>query len=336
MYFIVNSAVFTYLFMLLACPSSMNKTALSIQLKALHTFEAMQAEHLCFVPQSNIWMAAGMHTLYCIDGISLKDTQYIKGNLPIIKLCYLSQDPQYIQVVPHRYHIESQQLSLFEGFPPKLHNEIIDVSDAFFCTGYVQNGDMRYAAIQWRPSRRDSGNMSKERELYHYNTQTGDFGIINTQGKKISQLYLYNQQLVGTGEDICIWNTDNYELTTRYTPSQGNVNALAYDSTRQLLVSASVPSQVCLFDLKKNTIQQIFDTEQGIIHAIAIHPTQPIIFTGGEDKTIKCWDYEGNLLKNISFKSTVNDIAINAEGNQIAACGTLPDKTVLYALKVVQ
>jgi hypothetical protein len=306
-----------------------------IQFKKLHTFKEIQADYLCFVPQSNTWIAANKHTLYCIDDTNLQDTQYFQGNLPICGLAYNAQNPQYIQANPHQYDMGNGQLSLFTGFPAQLKEEIITISDNYYCMGYANNGNKHYAAIQWRPSRNSrNSELSKTHELYYFDAASGNFHTIDTQNNGIRQLYHFEHLLIGTNTDVCIWDISNNTLKTCYTPAPTNVNALVYDPKQTLIISASASGEVALFDLASNTLKKTFHTDQITLNALAIHPKLPIIFTGGEDQNIQCWDYEGNLLKTIAFKSTVKTIAINPEGNRIAVSGTLPDQVILYQLNV--
>ncbi len=309
---------------------AMNRPNSTINIKLLHTFDELAADYACFVPDGTLLIAANSHTIYSIGDKRVRDTQYVSsGGFSIVQLSPIPNNPNYLAASPHQYEIAPEKLIEFRGFPATLNDEILHISEAYLCTGHVCMGNACYTAIQWRPSRKGD-TPEKAAALYRYQPQTGDYESLDTEGHRIKHLYTLSNYLAGLSDVVCIWQADSLKPIAIYESSAFNINAIAYDYSQHLAISADADGNICLYDILERRIIRQFNTQQGILRALALHPNLPIIFAGGQSGHLTAWDYEGNLLFSLNIKSTITALTFNSQGNKLAVCGTLPDKIALY------
>jgi COMPASS component SWD3 len=61
------------------------------------------------------------------------------------------------------------------------------------------------------------------------------------------------------------------------------------------VASGSEDGSIWLWDVStKNVLQRIDAAHEGVILGLDTHPTEPLIVTGGVDKTVRVWRYSGS------------------------------------------
>jgi COMPASS component SWD3 len=104
--------------------------------------------------------------------------------------------------------------------------------------------------------------------------------------------------------DSCIrlWNYVDGRAVKTY---QGHVNAKfsiggafgTYGTPEYpfaFIASGSEDGSVWLWDVgTKNVLQKIEGAHQGVVLGVDTHPTEPLIVSGGADRTVRVWRYDG-------------------------------------------
>lgn len=307
----------------------------SVQYQLLNTIDNISANYLFFIPKSNVLIGADSHVVHCIEDEQLSSTLYIDHILPINGIAW-HENSNIIDIYPHQYQWQTALITPYKGFPAALQSEIARHSDAYFCNAYVANDKNCYAAIEWRPSRR-GGTPNKKIGLYAFEANNDAFfkELPLPNNTYINRLMLIGKNdLLSIGSSLCLYNlADDTQAPQCISPFKGYAKSAAVYNDNTLIVMG-LPSNICVVN-KQLAVQQQFDTRQNVINTMAVHPQYPLIFTGGDDGTVKCWTFEGKLITQINTQIPVHTIAINSQGNRIAFYHNLPEPQIaIYELKV--
>jgi dipeptidyl aminopeptidase/acylaminoacyl peptidase len=116
----------------------------------------------------------------------------------------------------------------------------------------------------------------------------------------------------------------NHKLTAR---------ALAFNAEEDRLAVMTADGSVWLWDLTARRLLVSFPAHQGDGYAIAIHPRQPIIATGGQDGKLQLWSFAGNSLHTETLGGWVRAVAFDSTGTRLGAVSRdRPPRLVIYAL----
>src|SRR5262245_18429326 len=70
--------------------------------------------------------------------------------------------------------------------------------------------------------------------------------------------------------------------------------------------------------LRDDRVAQTFSGHQGIVTAVAFHPTEAAVATASGDETVRLWDEKtGRQLHAISHPAKVADVAFNPDGRRL-------------------
>jgi WD40 repeat protein len=93
---------------------------------------------------------------------------------------------------------------------------------------------------------------------------------------------------------IGIWDWGSGQLRDhqRLTGNGGAITAIAISPDAQTLFSAATDQTIRIWHLPSGQLQQIYHLEQTIVHSLAVHPTQPIIWSGDRQARLSTWNYQ--------------------------------------------
>jgi COMPASS component SWD3 len=126
--------------------------------------------------------------------------------------------------------------------------------------------------------------------------------------------------------DSCIrlWNYVDGRAVKTY---QGHVNAKfsiggafgAYGTPEYpfaFIASGSEDGSVWLWDVgTKNVLQKIEGAHQGVVLGVDTHPTEPLMVSGGADRTVRVWRYDGTAKSAESAILTQEDQELQESGD---------------------
>lgn len=96
---------------------------------------------------------------------------------------------------------------------------------------------------------------------------------------------------------------------------------LAWTSDGQSIVAASADGPVSVFNVADGAVAHVLPGDEDGTNAIAVHPTQPLLASGGQDGAVKFWDLvAGQAIASISMEAGwVDHLAWSADGQTLAA-----------------
>lgn len=91
---------------------------------------------------------------------------------------------------------------------------------------------------------------------------------------------------------ICIWHTGDGSLVRSFEASDLPVRAAKFVARKQWVVSGADDAHVRVHNYNTLAKERAFEAHADYIRAVAVHPTQPLLLTAGDDMLIKAWDWE--------------------------------------------
>lgn len=109
--------------------------------------------------------------------------------------------------------------------------------------------------------------------------------------------------------------------------------ALAFNAAGEILGVITADGRVSLWDLTSSHLLAAFPAHRGGGDAIAFHPRQPIVATGGQDGTLQLWSLDGGSLRTEALGGWVRAVAFDPTGARLGAVvRDRPPRLVLYAV----
>jgi COMPASS component SWD3 len=110
---------------------------------------------------------------------------------------------------------------------------------------------------------------------------------------RVTQLTQTGQTLISGSADgtIGLWDLGSGELQKRLTGHRGPITAIVISPDGQTIVSAALDQTIRIWQRDTGKIQRIYQFKSNI-HSLAIHPTQPIFWSGDRQARLSSWDYQ--------------------------------------------
>jgi WD40 repeat protein len=110
---------------------------------------------------------------------------------------------------------------------------------------------------------------------------------------RITQLAIQDQTLISGSADgtIGLWDLGSGQLQTRLTGHRGPISAIAISPEGDTIVSAALDRTIRIWQRPTGKIQRIYQLTSHI-HSLAIHPTQPIFWSGDHQARLSIWNYQ--------------------------------------------
>uniref|UniRef100_A0A8C2SY78 Dmx like 1 n=1 Tax=Coturnix japonica TaxID=93934 RepID=A0A8C2SY78_COTJA len=181
-----------------------------------------------------------------------------------------------------------------------------------------------------------------------HNKTANDFVFIS------SSSLIATAGLSSDNRNICLWDTlvsPTNSLVHAFVCHDSGATVLAYAPKHQLLISGGRKGFTCIIDLRQKQQQQLLQSHDSQVKAIAVDPTEEFFVTGSAEGNIKVWSLSTfNLLHTFinehSRQSLFRNIGTGVmqietgPANHIFSCGAdgtvkmriLPDRFMVYFL----
>jgi WD40 repeat protein len=105
-------------------------------------------------------------------------------------------------------------------------------------------------------------------------------------------------------------------------PSESGVDSIAFSPTGEYLAVGRLDGTVELRDGQTGSLHTATKDHRGAVHVVRFHPTEPIIVSGGGDRTVWQWDTQRrNSRKLGEHEDYVSSIAVSPNGRRIVSGG---------------
>jgi COMPASS component SWD3 len=111
--------------------------------------------------------------------------------------------------------------------------------------------------------------------------------------KRVTQLTLSDRTLISGSADgtIGLWDLDSGQLQTRLIGHRGPITAIVISLDDQTIISAALDQTIRIWHRPTGKIQRIYQLESHV-HSLAIHPIQPIFWSGDRQARLSSWNYQ--------------------------------------------
>jgi WD40 repeat protein len=109
--------------------------------------------------------------------------------------------------------------------------------------------------------------------------------------------------------------------------------AVAFHAAGDRVAVITADGDVTVWGLPAGGKLASFHAHDGDGYALAFHPTQPVIATGGQDGKLRLWSLTGTPLYEELLGGWVQAVAFAPSGDRLAAVTrTMPPHLMIYAL----
>jgi WD40 repeat protein len=110
---------------------------------------------------------------------------------------------------------------------------------------------------------------------------------------RVTQVAIHRQTLISGSADctIGVWDLDSGQLRDRLTGHRGPITAIVLSPDGQTLISAALDQTIRTWNTATGKLQQIYQLNCNI-HSLAVHPTQPIVWSGDRQARLSSWNYQ--------------------------------------------
>lgn len=109
--------------------------------------------------------------------------------------------------------------------------------------------------------------------------------------------------------------------------------ALAFNAAGDRLGVITADGEVSIWDPVAGKLIASFPAHQGDGYAIAFHPRQPLVATGGQDGKLRLWSLTGSSIHDETLGGWVRAVAFDSTGTRLGAVTrTMPPHLKIYAV----
>ncbi|MGK7893531.1 MAG: caspase family protein [Xenococcus sp. (in: cyanobacteria)] len=132
---------------------------------------------------------------------------------------------------------------------------------------------------------------------------------------------------------IKIWDVASNQLITTLQVPPGQpiqelgINSIAFSRDRNFLISGNEDNTLHIWDLTDNSLVSTHQEHSDRIKTITINLKKKIIASAGDDRTIKIWNFKGELLQTIEAHNlSINALQFTTDGTMLASASS--DNTI--------
>lgn len=126
----------------------------------------------------------------------------------------------------------------------------------------------------------------------------------------------YDKILSGQGNAVRIWNLGGELLDSLVNPNVNFIYRAIFSADGQSIYTGAQEYPVKEWALN-GALSQSYYGHSGEVYALANHPTQAYIASGGWDQTVKIWDRQGNIVQNYIHPNGVYAVAFSKDGQYL-------------------
>lgn len=140
----------------------------------------------------------------------------------------------------------------------------------------------------------------------------------------------HDQPLVVTGAadgSVRLCNYTNGKILQKFQDHKDSVEAVRFLKNLPIVVTAAMDGEIRLFNLVSGQIRATFKHDDGVTQLVA-HPTEPIVFSGSVDKTVRVWDARSCSCVKVlrGHLDTILELSVSKNGKYVFSCSD--DQTI--------
>jgi len=116
----------------------------------------------------------------------------------------------------------------------------------------------------------------------------------------------------GADENLFVWDTQGHLLQTIHAHTAA-IWAVEYSPDGSVIATASSDGSVKLWSTATGTLLHVLKGHDGAVRDVALGTR--MIATASDDHTIKLWNYQGHLIRSLTYSSPVETVQFSADGS---------------------
>lgn len=161
-------------------------------------------------------------------------------------------------------------------------------------------------------------------------------GVLYAGDSEVRAIAVSDHLIAAGGATVQVWERHSMREVTALR-HQLVARALAFNAAGDVLGVLTADGHAWLWDLTSSRLRASFPAHRGDGYAIAFHPHQPIVATGGQDGELQLWSLTGGSLRTEVLGGWVRAVAFDPTGVRLGAVvRDRPPRLVLYAVSTPQ
>jgi WD40 repeat protein len=91
---------------------------------------------------------------------------------------------------------------------------------------------------------------------------------------------------------ICVWDLTTGKLLNRLAGHTDRVQSVALSNDGETIFSGGADGTIRYWERRSGKVLRVYQLGKTIVHALATHPLQPILFSGDQQVRLSSWDYQ--------------------------------------------
>jgi len=304
--------------------------------KVLADLTGPHGDHLAFDRGGKRWALADNRTVQLGSDGTLE--RKLTAGEPIHHLAW-SSDGKRLLASPQIYDLAQDAWEKLPGLGKAMAGGLDEPpSPAQLGIGaavYAADGQDLVIAVYFQPSRDLGGSDSyrgpQERLLVLAADRTLR-GALYAGDNEMRAIAVGDHLIAAGGATVQVWDRQSlrkvadckHKLVAR---------ALAFNAAGDRLGVITADGDVSIWDPIAGKLLASFPAHQGDGYAIAFHPTQPLIATGGQDGKLRLWSLTGSSIHDETLGGWVHAVAFDPTGTRLGAVTrAMPPHLLIYAI----
>jgi WD40 repeat protein len=314
-----------------------DKTATpTITVKVIADLTGPHGDHLAFDPGGKRWALAESRAIQLGSDGTL-DRKLPAGE-PIHHLAW-SSDGKQLLAGPLIYDLPQDAWEKLPGLGKAMTSGLDQPPSpdqlGIGAAAYSPDGRDLLIAVYFQPSRDRGGTDSysgpQERVLLVGRDRTFR-GALYAGDNEMRALAVGDRLIAAGGATVQVWDRQSlrkvgdlkHKLVAR---------ALAFNAAGDRLGVITADGSVSIWDPNAGKLLHSFPAHQGDGYAIAFHPKQPIVATGGQDGKLQLWSLTGSSIHTETLGGWVHAVAFDPTGTRLgAATRERPPHLMIYSV----
>ncbi|MEO0897251.1 MAG: WG repeat-containing protein [Bacteroidota bacterium] len=125
------------------------------------------------------------------------------------------------------------------------------------------------------------------------------------------------------GGELNIWTAEGALVKSFFEPKQ-NLISLSWSPNGKWLICGSANGKIYLYNMAKLILANVFDTSSDGAGALDFAPNSKTFAAGLESGLLQIWNLQGEVMKEIDVRSSIESVDYSPDGKQIAVAARVP------------
>jgi WD40 repeat protein len=292
-------------------------------------------DHLAFDRGGTRWALADSRTVQLGSDGTL-DRKLTAGE-PIHGLAW-SADGKRLLASPQIYDLTHEAWETLPGLTRAMTSGLDEPPSpdqlGIGAAAYAPDGQDLVLSVFFQPSRELGGDGARgpQERVLLVGPDRALRGALYSGDHEMRALAIGDHLIAAGGATVQVWDRRSLRKVA-HLKHKLVARALAFNAAGDRLGVITADGNVSIWDPTAGTLLATFPAHAGDGYAIAFHPTQPIVATGGQDGKLQLWSLTGTSLHGEILGGWVTAVAFDAAGTRLGAVSRArPPHLMIYSI----